>query len=176
MSTPETLPHTKLPWKLHTLGGYSLLVSESGPLVAKLETVVQGFVVPIGDAIANARFILVACNNYDSLRARLAEVEKELAELKTKLAYAEDAAAKGDLARQCAGGMELEIKELKESNAKLVKDKERLDKQEQMRWAVLFNTHNHKWTVQKVDQVVGNLGDGNGPRQAIDAAIAKGTQ
>lgn len=35
-------------------------------------------------------------------------------ELETKLLYAEDAASKGDLARQQAGGMELEIKELRE--------------------------------------------------------------
>lgn len=37
---------------------------------------------------------------------------KEIAELTTKLVYAEDAAAKGDKARQSAGRMEMEIAEL----------------------------------------------------------------
>lgn len=46
---------------------------------------------------------------------------REIATLKTQLAYAEDSAAKGDLARQNAGGMEMEIAELKSQNAKLVK-------------------------------------------------------
>jgi len=37
----------------------------------------------------------------------------EIAILKTQPAYAEDAATKGDLARQTAGGMEMEIEELR---------------------------------------------------------------
>ncbi len=40
---------------------------------------------------------------------------REIEELKTKLTYAEDAATKGDLARQQCGGMEMEIVELKAS-------------------------------------------------------------
>lgn len=45
----------------------------------------------------------------------------EITSLKTKLAYAEDAAAKGDLARQNACGMEMQIAELKSQNERLVK-------------------------------------------------------
>lgn len=129
MSTPESLPHTKLPWKLHTLGGYSLLVSESGPLVAKLETVVQGFVVPIGDAIANARFILVACNNYDSLRTRLAEVQRELVGISAALdsEFGLQDKRSGDLLDDMGcfiehhKAKEKELAQLKEANAELVK-------------------------------------------------------
>lgn len=39
--------------------------------------------------------------------------QKDIVDLKTKLAYAEDAATKGELARQTAGGMEMEIEELR---------------------------------------------------------------
>lgn len=53
----------------------------------------------------------------------------EIERLKQKLAYADDAAAKGELARQNAGGMELQIeaqrdkiKELEEANTQLMQD------------------------------------------------------
>lgn len=47
------------------------------------------------------------------------ETDKEVVVLRTKLAMAEDAAAKGDAARQQCGGMEMEIEELRENAAKL---------------------------------------------------------
>lgn len=47
------------------------------------------------------------------------ETDKEVVVLRTKLAMAEDAAAKGDAARHAAGGMEMEIQELREHAAKL---------------------------------------------------------
>jgi hypothetical protein len=50
---------------------------------------------------------------------RIQSLEEENKALKTKLAYAEDAAAKGDLARQNAGGMEMRIGELEEENKRL---------------------------------------------------------
>lgn len=79
------------------------------------------------------------------------DFESEIAKLETKLAYAEDAAEKGDLARQKAGGMELELKELRE-------DKDRLDWMQNMDTCPL--------TFCLCDQ-------GMSIRQAIDAAIAK---
>ncbi|MFU3956812.1 hypothetical protein ACM7EA_30725 [Pseudomonas aeruginosa] len=45
-------------------------------------------------------------------------LREEVAKLRTKLAMAEDAAAKGDAARQQCGGMEMEIEELRENAAK----------------------------------------------------------
>lgn len=45
------------------------------------------------------------------------ETDKEVVVLRTKLAMAEDAAAKGDAARQQCGGMEMEIQELREHAA-----------------------------------------------------------
>ncbi|HHH9284722.1 TPA: hypothetical protein ACP31N_001053 [Pseudomonas aeruginosa] len=47
--------------------------------------------------------------------------EQEVAALRTKLAMAEDAAAKGDAARQQCGGMEMEIEELR-AEAKALRD------------------------------------------------------
>lgn len=47
------------------------------------------------------------------------ETDKEVVVLRTKLAMAEDAAAKGYAARQQCGGMEMEIEELRENAAKL---------------------------------------------------------
>ncbi|MFW4882056.1 hypothetical protein ACOAPR_29700 [Pseudomonas aeruginosa] len=46
-------------------------------------------------------------------------LREEVAKLRTKLAMAEDAAAKGDAARQQCGGMEMEVQELRENAAKL---------------------------------------------------------
>lgn len=46
-------------------------------------------------------------------------LREEVAKLRTKLAMAEDAAAKGDAARQQCGGMEMEVQELREKAAKL---------------------------------------------------------
>ncbi len=46
-------------------------------------------------------------------------LREEVAKLRTKLAMAEDAAAKGDAARQQCGGMEMEIQELRENAARL---------------------------------------------------------
>ncbi|MEF2104291.1 hypothetical protein [Pseudomonas aeruginosa] len=49
----------------------------------------------------------------------IVSLRTEVAALRTKLAMAEDAAAKGDAARQQCGGMEMEIQELRENAAKL---------------------------------------------------------
>ncbi|MFU4253934.1 hypothetical protein ACM7DM_26830 [Pseudomonas aeruginosa] len=46
-------------------------------------------------------------------------LREEVAKLRTKLAMAEDAAAKGDAARQQCGGMEMEIEELRAELAAL---------------------------------------------------------
>ncbi|MGC6863567.1 hypothetical protein ACP0H8_05835 [Pseudomonas aeruginosa] len=56
---------------------------------------------------------------YADLPLRVKTVVEEVAALRTKLAMAEDAAAKGDAARQQCGGMEMEIQELRENAAKL---------------------------------------------------------
>ncbi|HEP8722238.1 TPA: hypothetical protein VDU44_000093 [Pseudomonas aeruginosa] len=62
---------------------------------------------------------LITLAHYDrdvgTLRAANAKLEKELA-------IARDAASKGDAARQAAGGMEMEIQELRENVAKLKKE------------------------------------------------------
>ncbi|WP_236080515.1 hypothetical protein [Pseudomonas aeruginosa] len=49
----------------------------------------------------------------------IVSLRTEVAALRTKLAMAEDAAAKGDAARHQCGGMEMEIQELRENAAKL---------------------------------------------------------
>lgn len=56
---------------------------------------------------------------YAKLAAEAQALREEVAALRTKLAMAEDAAAKGDAARQQCGGMEMEIQELRENAAKL---------------------------------------------------------
>ncbi|HGP4248532.1 TPA: hypothetical protein ACLM19_004711 [Pseudomonas aeruginosa] len=53
------------------------------------------------------------------LAAEAQALREEVAALRTKLAMAEDAAAKGDAGRQQCGGMEMEIQELRENAAKL---------------------------------------------------------
>ncbi|WP_216075991.1 hypothetical protein, partial [Acinetobacter baumannii] len=55
---------------------------------------------------------------YDALAAEAQALREEVAALRAKLAMAEDAAAKGDAARQQCGGMEMEIEELRENAAK----------------------------------------------------------
>ncbi|MFU7153903.1 hypothetical protein ACM74Y_17020 [Pseudomonas aeruginosa] len=57
--------------------------------------------------------------DYAKLEAEAQALREEVAALRTKLAMAEDAAAKGDAARQQCGGMEMEIQELREQAAKL---------------------------------------------------------
>lgn len=89
-------------------------------------------------------------------RVSLAEFQtlshaKDIKDLRNALAYAEDAAAKGDLARQQAGGMEMEIKELQQ-------DKKRLD------WVDSQN-----WTPEGAI----NLIFSTSIRQGIDAAMAE---
>ncbi|HHK0377678.1 TPA: hypothetical protein ACQQJB_001824 [Pseudomonas aeruginosa] len=56
---------------------------------------------------------------YAKLTAEAQALREEVAALRAKLAMAEDAAAKGDAARQQCGGMEMEIQELRENAAKL---------------------------------------------------------
>ncbi|WP_342125720.1 hypothetical protein Q7585_06515 [Pseudomonas aeruginosa] len=55
---------------------------------------------------------------YAKLAAEAQALREEVAALRTKLAMAEDAAAKGDAGRQQCGGMEMEIEELRENAAK----------------------------------------------------------
>ncbi len=56
---------------------------------------------------------------YAKLAAEAQALREEVAALRAKLAMAEDAAAKGDAARQQCGGMEMEVQELRENAAKL---------------------------------------------------------
>ncbi|MGQ9996746.1 hypothetical protein, partial [Pseudomonas aeruginosa] len=58
-------------------------------------------------------------SDYAKLEAEAQALREEVAALRAKLAMAEDAAAKGDAARQQCGGMEMEIQELREQAAKL---------------------------------------------------------
>ncbi len=60
----------------------------------------------------------VKASDYDALAAEAQALREEVAALRAKLAMAEDAAAKGDAARQQCGGMEMEIEELRENAAK----------------------------------------------------------
>ncbi|AUR80789.1 hypothetical protein TC7_020 [Pseudomonas phage TC7] len=62
---------------------------------------------------------VVLASDYDALAAEAQALREEVAALRAKLAIAEDAAAKGDAARQQCGGMEMEIQELREQAAKL---------------------------------------------------------
>ncbi|HBO1776645.1 TPA: hypothetical protein L4F77_001167 [Pseudomonas aeruginosa] len=62
---------------------------------------------------------MVRATDYAKLAAEAQALREEVAALRTKLAMAEDAAAKGDAARQQCGGMEMEIQELREQAAKL---------------------------------------------------------
>ncbi|EOZ4999692.1 hypothetical protein ACQRUU_005455 [Pseudomonas aeruginosa] len=62
---------------------------------------------------------VVLASDYDDLAAEAQALREEVAALRTKLAMAEDAAAKGDAARQQCGGMEMEIQKLREQAAKL---------------------------------------------------------
>ncbi|MFU5104840.1 hypothetical protein ACM7ZS_11240 [Pseudomonas aeruginosa] len=62
---------------------------------------------------------LVDAKDYDALADEAQALREEVAALRTKLAMAEDAAAKGDAARQQCGGMEMEVQELRENAAKL---------------------------------------------------------
>lgn len=62
---------------------------------------------------------VVLASDYDALAADAQALREEVAALRAKLAMAEDAAAKGDAARQQCGGMEMEIQELRENAAKL---------------------------------------------------------
>ncbi|EPZ0818898.1 hypothetical protein [Pseudomonas aeruginosa] len=57
----------------------------------------------------------------DSLKLRLADALARVAELEKELAMARDAASKGDAARHAAGGMEMEIQELREKVTELQK-------------------------------------------------------
>ncbi|MFU5343124.1 hypothetical protein ACM7W1_16250 [Pseudomonas aeruginosa] len=58
----------------------------------------------------------------DSLKLRLADALARVEELEKELAMARDAAAKGDAARRAAGGMEMEIQELREKVTELQKE------------------------------------------------------
>lgn len=73
-----------------------------------------------GELLDSLRYMLEKCEAHDAALARVAELEKELA-------MARDAAAKGDAARHAAGGMEMEIQELKTKLAEL-------EKQEPVAW------------------------------------------
>lgn len=62
---------------------------------------------------------IVMAKDYDALAAEAQALREEVAALRTKLTMAEDAAAKGDAARQQCGGMEMEIEELRAELAEL---------------------------------------------------------
>ncbi|MGK8389826.1 hypothetical protein [Pseudomonas aeruginosa] len=62
---------------------------------------------------------MVRATDYAKLDAEAQALREEVAKLRTKLAMAEDAAAKGDAARQQCGGMEMEIEELRAELAEL---------------------------------------------------------
>ncbi|HHH9372449.1 hypothetical protein [Pseudomonas aeruginosa] len=62
---------------------------------------------------------MVRATDYAKLAAEAQALREEVAALRTKLAMAEDAAAKGDAARQQCGGMEMEIQELRAELAAL---------------------------------------------------------
>ncbi|BAO58551.1 hypothetical protein [Pseudomonas phage KPP25] len=57
-------------------------------------------------------------DDFDALEAEAKALREEVAKLRTKLAMAEDAASKGDAARQKCGGMEMQIQELREKFTK----------------------------------------------------------
>ncbi|MBA4899159.1 hypothetical protein H2N89_33600 [Pseudomonas aeruginosa] len=59
-----------------------------------------------GELLDSLRYMLEKCEAHDAALAEIAELEK-------KLAMTSDAASKGDAARHAAGGMEMEIQELK---------------------------------------------------------------
>lgn len=61
----------------------------------------------------------VKASDYDALAAEAQALREEVAALRAKLAMAEDAAAKGDAARQQCGGMGMEIEELRAELAEL---------------------------------------------------------
>lgn len=69
--------------------------------------------------IENPEGAWVKASDYDALAAEAQALREEVAALRTKLAMAEDAAAKGYAARQQCGGMEMEIKELRAELAAL---------------------------------------------------------
>lgn len=107
-----------------------------------------------------------------------------IAELTTKLAYAEDAAAKGGLARQNASGMEMEIAELQEQlknlaynfahaemdNAELQKDKARLETLANLVWESRWASKENDY--QEMVGIVAEIRSGN--FNGIDAVITKG--
>ncbi|GLE83797.1 hypothetical protein VNPA120661_41160 [Pseudomonas aeruginosa] len=64
---------------------------------------------------------MVRATDYAKLDAEAQALREEVAALRAKLAMAEDAAAKGDAARQQCGGMEMEIEELR-AEAKALRD------------------------------------------------------
>ncbi|MBG5852601.1 hypothetical protein ACV35Z_23975 [Pseudomonas aeruginosa] len=64
---------------------------------------------------------MVRATDYAKLAAEAQALREEVAALRAKLAMAEDAAAKGDAARQQCGGMEMEIEELR-AEAKALRD------------------------------------------------------
>lgn len=69
--------------------------------------------------IENPEGLWVKASDYDALAAETQALREEVAALRAKLAMAEDAAVKGDAARQQCGGMEMEVQELRENAAKL---------------------------------------------------------
>ena len=86
---------------------------------------------------------------------------KEIEELKTKLAFAEDAAAKGDLARLAAGGMEMEIEELKAKYMELIYAVERKFPEETR----------HQTALRYIQEMENRCLDIPAGQQAIDAAM-----
>ncbi|MER1100237.1 hypothetical protein AAA604_02545 [Pseudomonas aeruginosa] len=84
--------------------------------VKRLNFTVDQFESVVPYASEHGQYVRYA--DYAKLEAEAQALREEVAALRAKLAMAEDAAAKGDAARQQCGGMEMEIEELRENAAK----------------------------------------------------------
>lgn len=75
-----------------------------------------------GDPVGSLEKCMKVMYERDEHAKRLEAALARVAELEKELAMARDAAAKGDAARRAAGGMEMEIQELREKVTELQKE------------------------------------------------------
>lgn len=159
MSTKETLPMRYRSRGLYIIDGDA--VGEGSIAMAQSQQ--------------HVAHIITALNQLDSLRTRLDAAEKELERVKaekTKAVYY------GKCKDETATVFMNQVKKLQEANAELVKDKERLDILGKLNGTLLlcFGSGVGIPTFAELSET------GKDPiimptvRQAIDAAIAKGTQ
>lgn len=87
----------------------------------------------------------------------IATLQKQCEEMRTKLLYAEDAAAKGDKARQNAAGLEEEIKELRTRAEKAEAEVVELKKQSELRLALIKDHCEEEETIKRIARPL--LGD-----------------